>query len=251
MVKTLIVIAAAAIGTCLLLLGIAAATGGLGLFNGTTALLDFSSDKPIASSANSKAWAWSGDDFKNDVPANVHYEPGAKGPARIVIHGPSAELDKIGFSHGKLAFTQRGVHPGFNRIDVSLRGAIVRKFSFAGDTHLTLGSVNQDRLDVNVAGAATIDAAAPGRVDTLTLNIAGHSEDHLGKLAVGTAHIHIAGHGDITIAPTDTANIDIMGRGDIKLMTKPKKLSTHVMGSGRVTDAAGHVVQSNFGIGAN
>lgn len=251
MVKTLIIIAAAAFGTCLLLLGIAAVTSGLGYFNDSTALLDFSSDKPIASGANSKAWAWTGDNFKNDVPATVHYEPGAKGPARIIVHGPSAELDKIGFSHGKLAFTQRGAHRGFNRVDVSLRGAIVRKFSFAGDTHLILGAIDQDRLDVNAAGAATINATAPGRVDTLTLNIAGHSDDHLGKLAAGTVHIHIAGHGDITIAPIDTANIDIMGRGDIKLMTKPKNLSTHVMGSSRVTDAAGHVVQSNFGIGAN
>ena len=251
MVKTLIVIAAAAFGTCLLLLGIVAATGSLGFFNHPYALLDSPGDKPVATGTNSKAWAWTGDDFKNDVPADIHYEPGVKGPARIIVRGPSAELDKIGFAHGKLAFTQREENRGFNRVDVTLRGAIVRKFSFAGDSHLTLGAVNQDRLDVNVAGAAIIDAAAPGHVDTLTLNIAGHSEDHLGKLAADTVHIHIAGHGDITIAPIDTANIDIMGRGDIKLMTKPKKLRTHVMGSGRVTDAAGHVVQSNFGIGAN
>jgi hypothetical protein len=245
MAKILLVIAGAALGLCLIFLAVAAGMGGLGLLNDTGHFADFVGDKPLASTDGTREWVWTGDSFKDEVATNVHYLPDAKGPPRIILRGPDDELDKIVFHNGELA-KRRGMGWGhFDRVDVTLTGAVVRHFSFAGSAQLLLGAVSQDVLDVNVAGSGTLDAEAPGHVDELTLNIAGHGDDHLGKLIVQNAHIHIAGRGDIEIAPIEEAEIDIMGSGAIKLMTKPKSLSTHVMGAVTVTDADGNTIHDH------
>jgi hypothetical protein len=46
--------------------------------------------------------------------------------------------------------------------------------------------------------------------------------------------VHIAGSGNTDIAPTDEAEIHIAGSGDVNLHSNPKKLETHIAGSGRI-----------------
>jgi hypothetical protein len=240
MYKTLIIIAAAAFGLCLLLLVIAGVAHSLGLLGGADGFANITGAKPIASSANSRTWAWTGDSFKSDVPIDIQYKPNAKGPARIVVRGAADELARITFHNGKLAFKQRIRKNDFDNVEAVLTGAVVKNFSFAGRSHFSFGAIRQDKLDVNIAGRGDMDSLAPGHVDKLTLNIAGRSDDHLGKLTAREAHIHIAGRGNVEIAPSDEADVDILGRGDIKLMTKPKSFNTHVLGAINVTDAAGN-----------
>ena len=44
----------------------------------------------------------------------------------------------------------------------------------------------------------------------------------------------VAGSGNTDIAPTDEADIHVAGSGDVNLHTNPKKLETHIAGSGRI-----------------
>jgi len=48
------------------------------------------------------------------------------------------------------------------------------------------------------------------------------------------ATVHIAGSGNTDIAPSDEADIHIAGSGDVNLHSNPKKLETHIAGSGRI-----------------
>jgi hypothetical protein len=46
--------------------------------------------------------------------------------------------------------------------------------------------------------------------------------------------VHIAGSGNTDIAATDEAEIHIAGSGDVNLHANPKRLNTHIAGSGRI-----------------
>jgi len=56
----------------------------------------------------------------------------------------------------------------------------------------------------------------------------------LGHVASQISEVHIAGSGNTDIAPTDEADIHIAGSGDVNLHSNPKKLETHIAGSGRI-----------------
>lgn len=58
------------------------------------------------------------------------------------------------------------------------------------------------------------------------------------QLVLKNSDITIMGHGKADISPRDEAEITVMGEGTVNLLTEPKSVNTHIMGSGRIIHAA-------------
>ena len=87
-------------------------------------------------------------------------------------------------------------------------------------------------LKVSIAGSGNIKA--DGKVEHAEVHIAGSGDADLGKVASQVVEVHIAGSGNTDIAPIDEAEIHIAGSGDVNLHANPKRLNTHIAGSGRI-----------------
>jgi hypothetical protein len=91
-------------------------------------------------------------------------------------------------------------------------------------------------VKVSIAGSGSIKA--DGKVEHADIHIAGSGDADLGGVKANVATVHIAGSGNTDIAPSDEADIHIAGSGDVNLHSSPKKLETHIAGSGRIHNIA-------------
>ncbi len=97
--------------------------------------------------------------------------------------------------------------------------------------------LDQDMLKLSIAGAGNMKA--DGKVEHAEIHIAGSGDADLGKVESRVVEVHIAGSGDTNIAPSDEADIHIAGSGDVFLHSSPKRLETHIAGSGRIHNVSG------------
>ena len=67
--------------------------------------------------------------------------------------------------------------------------------------------------------------------------IAGSGDAKLADLAMKRIDLTIAGSGGVEAAPKEEAEISIAGSGDVHLLSRPTHLTSHVIGSGRITQA--------------
>jgi hypothetical protein len=105
---------------------------------------------------------------------------------------------------------------------------------------MDMGEIHQDALRLSIAGNGSFNAS--GNADDLTLNVAGSGDYHLGKLAARTMRVSIAGSGHIDAASPSSARINIVGSGQVRFDNMPKDISTSIIGSGRISDASGRVI---------
>jgi hypothetical protein len=220
-------------------LGAAAAIGGRYAQTGLD--FDLFGSRPACAAvagatATSRDIAWDGGDHVTiAVPARVQYSPQngsslhVTGDPQMLAHlrvqGGVIELDCRNFLHQRLHFDG-------DTLKMSLPGRDFRRFTIDGSGHLLLQNLKQPDLHATINGSGSI--TANGRVADLQIHIMGSGSADLGHVEARNAAVHIAGSGDADIAPTDEANIHIAGSGDVNLHTSPKKLETHITGSGRI-----------------
>jgi hypothetical protein len=121
---------------------------------------------------------------------------------------------------------------GDSDVAITLPGGEFKKFGIAGSGKLKLENLNQEKLRVSIAGSGNIKAT--GKVGETEIHIAGSGDADLGEVAMRDTTIHIAGSGNTDVAPTESADIHIAGSGDVNLHANPKRLETHIAGSGRI-----------------
>ena len=222
---------------------------------------------------------WTGGDrLFVGVDADVRYVPGAA--ARVEINGPADRIGEIVVDHGAIRYGQQG-WSWFGRWDwwdwdpapihIVVTVPHLSAVGVGGSGRLDLGALNQDRLDLMVAGSGV--ATASGAIRSLNLGVAGSGGARLTALsttymtarlsgsgwinAAGTAEslsLHISGSGradmggldlqDVTaglsgsgsalVAPRRSADIGVSGSGSIRLAANPARLTTHRSGSGRI-----------------
>jgi hypothetical protein len=107
-----------------------------------------------------------------------------------------------------------------------------RKFAIAGRSDLALERMSQDSARIEIAGTGTI--RADGRIDDLSIKIAGVGHADFGKVASRDARAELAGVGSVDIAPTDKATIKIAGPSTVNLHSDPKILDTSIAGPGHL-----------------
>jgi hypothetical protein len=108
----------------------------------------------------------------------------------------------------------------------------VRRFSLEGDESLAIAGLDQDELDVDIAGHGEV--SAKGRAKTTRIDISGDGDVDLGKLDARDADVDINGSGRAQVAPTGSATLHISGSGEIDLLSRPASVSSDVSGSGRI-----------------
>ena len=216
------------------LLALAFSTAGMGN--------DFSGKAPAVKTAGRLEWAWDGSDrVEIAAPATVHYQAG--GTPRVIVQGPADLLDRVRFRDGELKLEQdlfgdSGGHG--ERLDVTLTGMTLHRVNLAGSGDMDMGEIHQDQLRLSIAGSASFSAS--GNADDLSLDIAGSGQCHLTKLETRTMRVDIAGSGQVDAASPQSARVSIMGSGRLRFAAMPREISSHIAGSGRISDASGQIV---------
>jgi len=192
---------------------------------------DFTPRDPSVKQSGHWEWAWDGEDGLGVglVGATVHYVP--TGPARIVITGPDEALERVRVGQGQIRWCQdcRAI----KGLEVTVSGVPLRNVALHGaDVNIQLGRLDQDRLNLSIAGTGEIDAG--GRIDRVAISIAGAGNVHMDEAKVQRASINIAGSGDVGVTPRDEASVHVAGSGRVRMTAMPARLNQSVTGSGGV-----------------
>jgi hypothetical protein len=221
-----------------LCMGAAAAIGGREFSNewGDGAGLSLFGDRPrceavAGATATSRELDWDGSDhFSLAVPGRASYSPGADN--KVHVSGDPQLLAHLRVHDGRLELNCRHWHGDGDALTVTLPGQEFKKFGIAGSGNLTLSKLDQMSVSLHIAGSGSIKA--DGKVEHADIHIAGSGDADLAQVKANVASVHIAGSGNTDIAPSDEADIHIAGSGDVNLHSNPKKLETHIAGSGRI-----------------
>ena len=239
MARTLGLIAAGGLGAGVICLSLAYVLGGRDLdrFLDRSAFLAHScSDGGAKADANrsERRLTWQGNDTVNiALPATVRYR-GGEG-SDVVVRGSPDVIAHVEVRHGKITLDCHR-WGGFRDIEVTLPGRAFRRIDLSGSSKLTMENVNQPDLTFKISGSGTV--RAQGTVDHATISVAGSGDARLADLAMKELTAKISGSGKVVAAPKDAADIHISGSGDVRLLSHPARLSSHVAGSGRISQAS-------------
>jgi Putative auto-transporter adhesin, head GIN domain len=235
MVHKLAIVAVIGITASAVCMGAAAAIGGKDFGDG----MDFSmfGDRPRCeriegASATSRDLNWDGSDHVSlSVGGHARYTPGSDN--KVHLSGDPQMVAHVRVRDGRIEMDcNNGWHDSSGDLQVILPGQEFQKFGIAGSGNLLLQNLNQNRLKVSIAGSGSIKA--DGKVQNTEIHIAGSGDADLGQVVAQISEVHIAGSGNTDIAPSEEADIHIAGSGDVNLHSNPKKLETHIAGSGRI-----------------
>jgi hypothetical protein len=173
-----------------------------------------------------------GHELAIQIPASVTFTQGPA--AKVTVTGPQGTVEHVEFHDGDLRFDRRIHDEG--PIQVTITAPDVREFSVMGSGDLDLHNIDQDHVELHIFGSG--DVAAEGRVREVELDVAGSGRADLSKLPTDNAEVNVAGSGRTVIAPKERAELNVAGSGEVVLTTRPRTVETHIMGSGRVTQAA-------------
>ena len=257
MIRTLFIIAGAALVLCLVTMGGALALGGHDLQrhgwawtikNRDGETIRFERVKNAGTEDlgpfTTRTLAWTGGDtLAVDSSLDVEY---VQGPAdTVVITGPKSLTDRVRLQDGRLSlgdgdervvFGWNGGNFSARSERVELRVVVtardVRNFASNGSGDLDIRDYDQPTLGLSISGSADVTAA--GRTEGLDLAIAGSGDADLRGLNTRDATVAISGSGDADLAPTGDVEVRIAGSGDVTLATRPAKLTSEIAGSGDV-----------------
>lgn len=173
---------------------------------------------------------WNADDHISiNVPAEVTYSYAEK--PSVTVRGETYVVNRLEMDDGDIKLNRRTRN--IDKLEITLAGPAIKKFSLKGAAELTLKALKQDEIEVSIAGAGEVKAN--GEVRKVEVTIAGAGDVDFSDLKVADARVSISGLGDVRIAPTESADVSIAGAGDVTLLTRPKRLSTHIAGAGNVS----------------
>lgn len=256
MIRTLFIIAGAALVLCVAALGGAVALGGSDLQRhgwawtvrhddgGSVRIERVRGGTADLGPVVTRTLAWDGErTLRVDAAIDVDYVQGDA--ASVVITGPKGVADRVRLENGRLfladgaesaivTWNRHGVN-GRSESDalrVVVTAPDVDRFQVNGSGDLSIAGYDRPALAIDIAGSAEVRAS--GRTDALDLDISGSGDADLEDLAAGTAKVDLSGSGDARIAPTGETAVSISGSGDVALTDRPSKLTTDIAGSGDV-----------------
>jgi hypothetical protein len=182
--------------------------------------------------ATSRDLDWDGSDQAGlAIHAIANYAPGSGGE-KVHATGDPQVLAHLRVQGGMIEEDCRGWRERDTDVTITLPGRPFRKFTLTGIGKLNLDRLDQPTLEIRMAGVGTIKAN--GKVDDLTIKMAGVSKADFGRVTGRKASVHMAGVNRADIAPSDEADIQIAGPGEVTLHSSPKKLETDIAGPGRI-----------------
>jgi hypothetical protein len=230
MARKLVTIAVLGLVTSAVCIGAAAAIGGGSL--GLEGLFDHGPRCPTieGATATTRALDWDGSDkVELVVFSNATYTPGTDN--KLHASGDPQVLAHLQIRNGKIDLDCRGWRDR-DKIKLTLPGREFREIAIAGRSDLKLDRLNQSYMKAKIAGTGTIKAN--GRIDDLSIEVAGVGHADFGKVTGRSAKVELAGVSSADIAPTDSAKIEIAGPSTVNLHSDPKDLDTQIAGPGRL-----------------
>nr|WP_243830316.1 DUF2807 domain-containing protein [Caballeronia sp. SBC1] len=165
-----------------------------------------------------------------DLPASVSYQPGPK--AEATVTGDPSVISHVRIADGKLGFdSETGCAP-LAHLSVRLTAPSITAWGIRGSSDLVLTDIDQQNLQLRIAGSGRI--VASGSVQVVALNVAGSGEAQLQDLSARSAEIVVHGSGEVQVAAQDNADIAIAGSGVVKLHGHPAQVHSRISGSGRI-----------------
>lgn len=181
--------------------------------------------------------AWTGgNDLNVTFPADIRYVQ-SEGPGEVTVTGPQSIIDRVVVRDGAVRLDGFSQHWWPHKMQVVVKAPAVNHFELAGANALEIQNYRQDKLQLDISGAAEVTAT--GEADEVRLDISGTGDVDLSGVKAKSARVSISGAGGATIAPTEAASLSISGMGDVKLLTHPKKLETSISGAGRIRQSDG------------
>jgi hypothetical protein len=235
MVHKLAIVAVIGLAASAVCMGAAAAIGGNEFGKGLENLDLSFDDRPRCENGGgyptSRTLDWDGSDHAGiAIPGRATYAPG--NDDKLHVSGNPILVPHVRVRDGRVELDCRNWHDSRNDLAITLPGRAFKKFSIAGSGNLELQNLNQERLKLSIAGSGNIKA--DGKVEHIETHIAGSGDIDAAHVESRIAEVHIAGSGNTDIAPTEEADIHVAGSGDVNLHSNPKKLETHIAGSGRI-----------------
>jgi hypothetical protein len=259
MIRTLFIIAGAALVLCLASIGGAMALGSRDLAAhdwtwvisddeaGPSERVNISRGDLGPDSTRTLDWS-GGQQLTVDLSADVTYVQGDK--PGVVVTGPKQSVERVRLVGGRLSLADgdddyaervfirwgpNGIQ-GWSeseRLKITVTAPSVNSFRVAGSGDLTIENYDQPTLSLIIDGSG--DVHGVGRAGRLTLRTNGSGDVELDDLEVTDAEIDSTGSGEVVVGPTGDANIRLSGSGDVDLTRRPKSLQTDVSGSGEVS----------------
>lgn len=257
MIRTLFIIAGAALVLCVVTVGGALAIGGADLQRHGWAWTFKDDDgesirfeRVRADGADNlgphttRTLPWTGGEtLRLESAVDVEY---VQGPANtVVITGPKGLADRVQLQNGRLflADGEERVLVGWrnrhlsatserDELKIVVTAPQVNRFEVEGSADVRITGYDQPAMALDISGSGEVTAAGTAR--TLDLDISGSGEAYLDDLMVSDATADISGSGDAHMGPTGQVQVTISGSGDVALSARPAKLTTDISGSGDV-----------------
>jgi len=241
MVHKLAIIAVIGLTGSAVCMGAAAAIGGREFgksFDG----MDFSmfGDRPRCENGGgyptSRTLDWDGSDHVGiAIPRRATYAPG--NDDKLHVSGNPVLVPHVRVRDGRVELDCRNWHDSRSDLAITLPGREFKKFSISGSGNLTLQKVDQMNIELKISGSGSVKA--DGKVEHAEIRVSGSGDADLSQLKTNIATVRISGSGSSDIAPSDEADIHVSGSGDVNLHSNPKRLETHISGSGRIHNVSG------------
>jgi hypothetical protein len=179
--------------------------------------------------------AWNGSTrLEVNIPAEIDYTQGPD--AKVTITGPQNLIDNITVNDGAINYAnnwswkRRGSNPG---VHLTIQAPSVTKFELNGAAKMTISAYRQDSMDLQVNGAAKVNAS--GQANRLHLELNGASNAEMGSVLNDDADVELNGASSVTIAPRLSARVEINGVGHARLLTHPANMQQEIHGVGSIT----------------
>jgi hypothetical protein len=237
MSKILRWIAVVGLGIGVVSLAVAYALGGRDLsrlWDRTALTLQACGDgKAKTDSATERRLAWNGGDTIDiALPAMVRLHVGEGN--ELVVRGSPDTIAHVELRDGRLTLNCRWLAASRD-LEVTLPGRVFRRVGISGSAKVVIENLSQPDLAIAISGSGSL--AAQGTVERLSVVISGSGNAKLAEVAAKQLTAKISGSGNVEAAPKEDADINVSGSGNVRLLTRPAHLSSHVSGSGRISQA--------------
>ena len=182
--------------------------------------------------ATSRDMDWDGSDHAGiSIKATANYAPGS-GDEKVHITGDPQVLAHLRLRNGMIEEDCHGWNERDRDVTITFPGRAFERFVLAGTGKINLDRLDQPHLDIKMAGVGTIKAS--GKVEDLSIDMAGVSKADFGQVSGRKAKLRMAGVNTADIAPTEDADIAIYGPSEVTLHSNPPHLDTSINGPGRI-----------------
>jgi len=175
------------------------------------------------------AWSDTSDKVSLSLAADASWAPRAGND--VIITGPSAALDRIKIDGNDIKSDCWGGSD--SKITITLPGRVFQSYEMNGVGSLHLKGLNQPELDLDVEGAASVDAS--GVVPQTHVTVAGAASVNLTDLVTQSLAADLSGASKVVANPAQSADVDISGIGQVSLLTRPKNYHENISGLGHVS----------------